>query len=122
MCFVKGERSCLITIIILSLLAARILCSQPKILDRECRCYFEIDIQLCRNRGQSYRAIFHRVRFARAITVYTAAAAEGLRAHQMDVTTAFLYANLDEGVYMELVDGMKGAREGNKVASLWKAI
>ena len=51
-----------------------------------------------------------------------AAAAEGLHAHQMDVTTAFLYANLDEEVYMELVDGMEGAGEGNKVARLWKAI
>ena len=39
----------------------------------------------------------------------------------MDVTTAFLYANLDDEVYMELVDGMEGAREG-KVAKLWKAI
>ena len=51
-----------------------------------------------------------------------AAAAEGLHAHQMDVTTAFLYANLDEEVYMELVDGREGAGEGNKVARLWKAI
>ena len=50
-----------------------------------------------------------------------AAASEGLHTHQMDVTTAFLYANLDEEVYMELVDGMEGAGEG-KVARLWKAI
>ena len=51
-----------------------------------------------------------------------AAAAEGLHAHQMDITTAFLYANLDEEVYMELVDGMEGVGEGNKVAKLQKAI
>ena len=51
-----------------------------------------------------------------------AAAAEGLHAHQMDVTTAFLYVNLDEEVYMGFVDGMEGAGVGNKVARLWKSI
>ena len=50
------------------------------------------------------------------------AAAVGLHTHQMDLTTAFLYANLDEEVCMEFVAGMEGAREGNKVARLWKAI
>ena len=54
--------------------------------------------------------------------IIAAAAAEGQHAYPMDVTTAFLYAKLDEEVYMELVDGMEGAGEGNKVARLWKAI
>ena len=40
----------------------------------------------------------------------------------MHVTTAFLYASLEEVVYIELVDGMEGAEKGNKVARLEKAI
>ena len=40
----------------------------------------------------------------------------------MDVTTAFLYASLDEEVYMELMEGMDGYGEPGKVARLWKAI
>ena len=51
-----------------------------------------------------------------------AAAAGGLQTHQMDVTTAFSYASLEEDVYMELVDGMEGVEGGNKIARLWKAI
>ena len=40
----------------------------------------------------------------------------------MDVTTAFLYASLDEEVYMELMEGMDGYGTPGKVARLWKAI
>ena len=45
-----------------------------------------------------------------------AAAADGLHTHQMDVTTAFLYASLDEEVYMELLEGMDGYGTPRKVA------
>lgn len=62
------------------------------------------------------------VRFESIRMMVAAAAAGGLHTHQMDVTTTFLYASLEEEVYMELVDGMEGAEGGNKVARLWKAI
>ena len=51
-----------------------------------------------------------------------AAAAGDMHTHQMDVTTAFLYASLDEEVYMELMKGMEGYGTPGKVARLWKAI
>ena len=51
-----------------------------------------------------------------------ATASDGMHTHQMDVTTAFLYASLDEEVYMELMEGMDGYGEPGKVARLWKAI
>ena len=51
-----------------------------------------------------------------------AGAADDLHTHQMDVTTAFLYASLDEDVYMELMEGMDGYGTPGKVARLWKAI
>ena len=51
-----------------------------------------------------------------------AAAAAGMHTHQMDVTTAFLDASLDEEVYMELMEGMEGYGTPRKVARLWKAI
>ena len=58
-----------------------------------------------------------------AVTLMVAAAASsGMHTHQMDVTTAFLYACLDEEVYMELIEGMDGYGEPGKVARLWKAI
>ena len=51
-----------------------------------------------------------------------AAALGNMHTHQMDVTTAFLYASLDEEVYMELLEGMEGYGTPGKVARLWKAI
>ena len=51
-----------------------------------------------------------------------AAATDGLHTYQMDVTTAFLYASLDEEVYMELMEGMKGYGVPGKVAKLQLAI
>lgn len=47
-----------------------------------------------------------------------AAAAESLHTHHMDMTIYFLYASLEEEVYMEVVDGIEGAKGGNKVARL----
>ena len=62
------------------------------------------------------------VRFGSVRLMVAAAAAGGMHTHQMDVTTAFLYASLDEEVYMELMEGMDGYGEPGKVARLWKAI
>ena len=45
-----------------------------------------------------------------------------MHTHQMDVTTAFLYASLDEEVCMDLMEGMDGFGDPGKVARLWKAI
>ena len=45
-----------------------------------------------------------------------AAAADGMHTHQMDVTTAFLDASLDEEVYMELMEGVEGYGTPGKVA------
>ena len=62
------------------------------------------------------------VRFESIRLMVAAAAADDMHTHQMDVTTAFLYASLDEEVYMELMEGMEGYGEPGKVARLWKAI
>ena len=62
------------------------------------------------------------VRFESVRLMVAAAATSGMHTHQMDVTTAFLYASLDEEVYMELMEGMDGFGESGKVARLWKAI
>ena len=62
------------------------------------------------------------VRFESVRLMVAASAAAGMHTHQMDVTTAFLYASLDEEVYMELMEGMDGFGEPGKVARLWKAI
>ena len=62
------------------------------------------------------------VRFESVRLMVAAAASDGMHTHQMYVTTAFLYASLDEEVYMELMEGMDGFGEPGKVARLWKAI
>ena len=51
-----------------------------------------------------------------------AAAADNMHTHQMDVTLAFLYASLEEEVYMKLMEGMEGYGTLGKVARLWRAI
>lgn len=52
------------------------------------------------------------------------ATAEGTHMEQMDVTTAFLYADLVEEVYLEIPEGMFPGLEGmeGKVLRLWKAL
>ena len=62
------------------------------------------------------------VRFESVRLMVVATAAHGLHTHLMDVTTIFLYASLDEEVYMELMEGMQGYGIPWKVARLWKAI
>ena len=39
------------------------------------------------------------------------AAAKDMQTAQMDVTTAFLYADLDEEVFMEIPEGMFGEED-----------
>ena len=73
--------------------------------------------------GIDYEETFSpTVRFESVRLMVAAAAADGLHTHQMDVTTAFLYASLDEEVYMELMEGMEGYGTPGKVARLWRAI
>ena len=51
------------------------------------------------------------------------ASSEGMQMEQLDVTTAFLYADLEEEVYLEIPDGMfpDGSHAG-KVLRLLKAL
>ena len=73
--------------------------------------------------GIDYEETFSpTVRFESVRLMVAAAAADGLHTHQMDVTTAFLYASLEEEVYMELMEGMEGYGIPGKVARLWRAI
>ena len=73
--------------------------------------------------GIDYEETFSpKVRFESVRLMVAAAAVGKMHTHQMDVTTAFLYASLDEEVHMELLEGMEGYGTPNKVARLWKAI
>ena len=73
--------------------------------------------------GIDYEETFSpTVRFESVRLMVAAAASDGMHTHQMDVTTAFLYASLEEEVYMELMEGMDGYGEPGKVARLHKAI
>ena len=40
----------------------------------------------------------------------------------MDITTAFLYASLEEEVYLEVMGGMEGYGTPGKVARIWRGI
>ena len=51
-----------------------------------------------------------------------AAASEGLHMEQLDVTTAFLYADLEEEVYLEIPEGMFSQEMSGKVLLLLKAL
>ena len=51
------------------------------------------------------------------------ASSNGWHMEQMDVTAAFLYAELEEEVYLEILEGMfEGQDMNNKVLRLWRAL
>ena len=52
----------------------------------------------------------------------TAASSGGMHMEQLDVTTAFLYANLNEEVYLEIPEGMFDEPMPGKVLRLRKAL
>ena len=59
--------------------------------------------------GVDYAETFSpTVRFESIRLLVAVAAAYGLHTEQLDVTTAFLYASLEEEVYMELMEGVDG--------------
>ena len=62
------------------------------------------------------------VRFESIRMMVAAAASGGLHMEQMDVTTAFLYATLEEEVYLEIPEGRFAAEMSGKVLRLLKAL
>ena len=57
--------------------------------------------------GVDYTEIYSpTVRFESIRMMIAATASEGMQLEQMDVTTAFLYADLEEEVYLEIPEGM----------------
>ena len=62
------------------------------------------------------------VRFESIRLMLAAAVSEGMHMEQLDVTTAFLYANLEEEVYVEILEGMFGEEKLGKVLRLFKAL
>ena len=62
------------------------------------------------------------VRFESIRMMLAAAALEGMQMEQMDVTTAFLYATLEEEVYLEITQGMFEEDMTGKVLQLFKAL
>ena len=63
------------------------------------------------------------VRFESITLMLAEAASKDLETSQMDVTTAFLYAELDEEVYTEIPEGMFGEEDmSGKVLLLLKAL
>ena len=69
--------------------------------------------------GIDYEEAFSlTVRFESVRLMVAAAAVGNMHTHQMDVTTTFLYASLDEVVYTELLEGMEGYGTPGKVARL----
>ena len=73
--------------------------------------------------GVDYDQIFSpTVRFESIRQLIALGASKGLEMHQMDVTTAFLYAPLEEEVYMEQPDGTVKEGEEAKVMRLLKCL
>ena len=62
-----------------------------------------------RREGIDYDEIFSPIVCFESVRLMVAAtASDDMHIHQMDVTTVFLYASLDEEVYMELMEGRTG--------------
>ena len=62
------------------------------------------------------------VRFESIRQIVALGTAEGMEMHQMDVTTAFLHAPLEEEVYMEQLEGTVLPCNENKVMELLKCL
>ena len=69
--------------------------------------------------GVGYDQTFNpTVKFESIRQMVALGASKGLEMHQMDVTTAFLYAPLDEEVYMQQPEGTVKPGEEGKVMRL----
>ena len=62
------------------------------------------------------------VKFESIRLMLAVAASEGMHMEQLDVATTFLYANLEEEVYLEIPEGMFGEEMPEKVLRLFKAL
>ena len=73
--------------------------------------------------GVDYAEIYSPTVKFESIRMMTAAATSGdMHMQQMDVTTAFLYADLEGEVYLEIPEGMFEADMAGKVLRLLKAL
>jgi hypothetical protein len=64
----------------------------------------------------------HVARITTIRVLLALAASHGQHIHQMDVSMAFLYGELDEEIYMEQPDGYKIPGQKNKVYKLIKSL
>ena len=69
-----------------------------------------------------YETYSPTVRFESIRLMLAAAASEGMHMEHLDVTTTFLYANLEKEVYVEIPEGMFGEEMPGKVLRLFKAL
>ena len=69
-----------------------------------------------------YETYSPTVRFESIRLTLAAAASEGMYMEQLDVTTDFLYATLEEEVYLEIPEGMFGEEIPGEVLRLFKAL
>ena len=73
--------------------------------------------------GVDYEETFApTVRFESVRALVAMAAGGGLELDQMDVTTTFLYAELEEETYVEIPEGVAQVGEGDRVWRLWKCL
>ena len=73
--------------------------------------------------GIDYSEIYSpTVKFESIRLMLAAAASEEMHMEQLDVTTAVLYATLEEEVYLEIPEGMLGVEMPGKVLRLFKAL
>ena len=78
---------------------------------------------LMRAEGIDYTETYSpTVRFESIRLMLAAIASEWMHMEQLDVTTTFLYANLEEEVYLEILEGMFDEELPGKVVRLFKAL